>query len=92
LQLFGLKLQEFTIAEGSELVGRPLAEAESRGQGGIVIVAIRHRDSTVEISPSLELVLAAEDKIFVMGHAEQVLSIARKAASERNIMFRGARM
>jgi voltage-gated potassium channel len=92
LQLFGLKLQEFTIAAGSELVGRPLAEAESRGQGGIVIVAIRHRDSTVEISPSLELVLAAEDKIFVMGHAEQVLSIARKAASERNIMFRGARM
>ena len=92
LQLFGLKLQEFTVAAGSELVGRPLAEAESRGQGGVVIVAIRHLDGTMEISPSLELQLAAEDTIFVMGHGEQVLTIARKAGSDRGMMFRGARM
>jgi len=92
LQLFGLKLQEFSVAAGSELVGRPLAEAESRGQGGVVIVAIRHRDGTMEISPSLERSLAAEDTIFVMGHGEQVLSMARKAGSDRGIMFRGARM
>ncbi len=46
LEHFGLKMQEFPVAAGSELVGRPISDAEMRGTGGVVIVAVRHADGT----------------------------------------------
>ena len=92
LEHFGLKMQEFPLAGGSDLVGRPLRDAEMRGSGGVVIVAVRHADGTIVRHPDSELVLASGDTIFVLGHREQLVSISRKSASERPAMFRGARM
>ncbi len=89
---FGLKLQEFPIAEGSELVGQPISHAEIRGQGGVVIVGVQHRDGTIDRRPDTKLVLAAGDTIFALGHEEHLLAIARRAVTERaTIMFRGAK-
>ena len=34
LEHFGLKMQEFLISAGSDLVGQPISDAEMRGQGG----------------------------------------------------------
>ncbi len=89
LEHFGLKLQEFPVAAGSELVGRPISDAEVRGTGGVVIVAVRHADGTVVRRPDSGMALAAGDTIFVLGHSEHVINIARKAVSERQLIFRG---
>ncbi len=92
LEHFGLKMQEFPIAAGSDLIGRKISEAEVRSQGGVVIVAVKHADGTVVRRPDSSMALAAGDTVFVLGHSDQLLAIARRAASERPAMFRGARM
>jgi voltage-gated potassium channel len=92
LEAFGLKMQEFLVAAGSELIGRPISDAEMRGRGGVVIVAIRHADGTLDRSPDSDFLLAEGDTIFVLGHSDHVLSIARRASNERSTMTRTARM
>jgi voltage-gated potassium channel len=92
LEHIGLKLQEYPIAGGSDLVGQPIKSAEVRGQGGVVIVAVRHADGSVVRRPDPGMVLAAGDTIFVLGHSEQLVAIARRAATERPTMFRGAKI
>jgi voltage-gated potassium channel len=92
LEHFGLKMQEFEIVNGSELVGQPIGEAEMRGQGGVVIVAVRHANGAIDRRPDSQFLLAAGDTIFVLGHSEHVVSIARRASSERSAMTRTGRM
>ena len=77
--------------KGSDLIGRPISDAEMRGRGGVVIVAIRHADGTMDRSPDSDFLLASGDTIFVLGHSDHVLSIARRAGSDRTLMFRGAK-
>lgn len=91
LEHFGIKLQEFLLDKGSELVGRALSEAEVRGQGGVLIVAVRHADGTVVRNPNAGLVLTSGDTIFVLGHADQLLAVARRATSSAMMLRGGAR-
>ncbi len=91
LEHFGLKMQEFPVNAGSELVGRPISDAEVRGQGGVVIVAVRQADRTMVRRPEGKFVLSAGDSIIVLGHSEHVISIARRAATDRTVLFRGAK-
>ena len=92
LEHFGLKMQEFPVNAGSELIGRPISDAEVRGKGGVVIVAVRQADGTMVRKPDANFLLSVGDNIIVLGHSEHVISVARRAATDRTVMFRGARM
>lgn len=90
LQELGLRLQEFSLGANSELLGRCIDEVESVAKGHALIVAIGKPDGTVIRNPGSNLVLNSGDTLFALGHADEVLSLGRKAAS-RVTMYRGAR-
>ncbi len=97
LARIGLGMNEFLIEAGSDWVGASLAEVEAAGGIGFLIVAL-HRgvtengpDAEVLRRPPGDTVLAAGDALIVLGYDAVLPTLARKARTEQNMIYRGAR-
>ena len=103
----GLGMNEWTIEAGSDWVGATLAEVETAGGVGFLIVALHRRGPAADKAgllkgageereevirrPPGETVLAAGDALIVLGYDAALPKLARKAKTEHGMIYRGAR-
>jgi len=66
-----LRMEEATIAAGSDLVGKSLVEAQINQKAETLVVAIQRADGGYEFNPRAASVLKAKDVLIVMGNQEQ---------------------
>jgi voltage-gated potassium channel len=92
LQSIGLQIAEAKIESGSPLAGKALRSAELAGAGGVVIVAIKKPDGTMQPHPAPDTVLEAFDTIILLGHSDTLPQLTLKTKSEGTRMYRGARV
>lgn len=67
-----VQLEEFTIADGSRMVGRTLGNLRIGQTTGALVVAIRRNDGQIEPAPKAEAILASGDTLIVIGSPESV--------------------
>ncbi|MHB0976966.1 MAG: potassium channel family protein [Candidatus Aquicultorales bacterium] len=72
------RLAEFKVGLESPLAGRELKEADVRGRTGALIMAVKHKDGTINHNPAPTTVLHQGDRLIVLGTADQLESL-RKA-------------
>jgi voltage-gated potassium channel len=73
------RLQEIQLEVDSCFVGRSIAEARIREITGAQVVAILRADGTVDANPSASSLLVAQERLVVLGTADQVAVLAEKA-------------
>ena len=71
LQLHDVDISTFRIAQGSQLIGKTLAQIDLRGSYGVSVVTIR-RDSQLLSNPSADTLLHSDDLLFVLGSSEKI--------------------
>lgn len=73
------RLQEIQLEVDSCFVGRTIADARIREITGAQVVAILRADGTVDANPSASSLLVAQERLVVLGTADQVAVLAEKA-------------
>jgi len=69
----------------SELASRTLEQARIRRELGIIVLAIRKRDGSMQFNPPAEAIIAAGDHLIVMGEPnnlralENMMSVAARS-------------
>ena len=76
-----LSMEQVKIQEGSGLVGQTIVEAGIRQKFGLIVVAIRRADGTMEFNPSPESVLRAGDEMVVLGRPQSVKALGEGVAA-----------
>jgi K+/H+ antiporter YhaU regulatory subunit KhtT len=62
----GLRVEEITVEEGSELDGLTVGALRAREIEGLVVVAIRNEDQGWEMGPAGDRAFAAGEKVVVI--------------------------
>lgn len=75
-------LEWVRVDEGSDAVGRSLAELDFRNRTGATVVAIQHEDETTESNPSPETTLRAGDTLIVLGPREACQTVLDLVAGD----------
>ena len=76
-----LSMEQVKIVERSDLVGQTIVEAGIRQRFGLIVVAIRRADGTMEFNPSPESVLRAGDEMVVLGRPQSVKELGEGVAA-----------
>lgn len=91
LNQIGLTLNEFRIAENSQLAGRAVLEIDFGGNGRCVVVALRKADGDVMRQPPPETIVDAGDTLIVLGVESAMPQLISRATTARPQMtYRGA--
>ena len=77
-----LQIEETVIGTGSPLAGVALKDTKIRQDLGIIIVAIRKPDGTMQFNPPHDTVIAAGDLLITLGRPEQLDKLARMANAD----------
>ena len=85
-----VEMAELAIGSGSLLVGKTVREAEVRGKGSFIVVALRQADGTTKPHPGSTQTIAAGDTLIVLGHQGDLPAFARHYALESELRYRGA--
>lgn len=85
----GLQAEELVIAADSPLVGRTLAEIETAGAHGYLIVGIRFADGTTLMHPPTSTPVGAGDGIVVLGYHDDIPRMSTRAPAPRPVTYRG---
>jgi voltage-gated potassium channel len=67
-----LQIEEVQVADGSQLLGSTLAEADIRKRLGIIILAIRRSTGVLEFNPGAEHSISAGDYLIAMGDSHKL--------------------
>ncbi|MGV8075466.1 MAG: potassium channel family protein [Syntrophobacteraceae bacterium] len=67
-----LRMEELTIPENAEFVGKELMNSGIRGRYNLIVVAIKRRDETMIYNPSPQELLHAGDILVVIGPQENL--------------------
>jgi voltage-gated potassium channel len=62
-----VEVDEIVVTAASPLVGKALADAQTRSRSGLLVVAVKKSDGAMTFNPGADLVFAAGDRIIVMG-------------------------
>lgn len=76
-----LSMEQVRISEGSALIGQTIADAGIRQRFGVIIVAIRRAEGTMEFNPSPESLIRAGDEMVVLGRPESVKALGERVAA-----------
>ena len=76
-----LSMEQVKIVERSDLVGQTIVEAGIRQRFGLIVVAIRRADGTMEFNPSPESVIRAGDELVVLGRPQSVKELGERVAA-----------
>jgi voltage-gated potassium channel len=76
-----LSMEQVKIQEGSALVGQTIVEAGIRQKFGLIVVAIRRADGTMDFNPSPESVIRAGDELVVLGRPQSVKALGERVAA-----------
>jgi len=75
-----LSMEQVKIVEGSPLVGQTIVEAGIRQKFGLIVVAIRRAEGTMDFNPSPESVIRAGDELVVLGRPQSVKALEERVA------------
>lgn len=67
-----LQIEEMRVAEGSQLVGASLHEADIRHHLGVVVLAIRRAGGRLDFNPGPEQTISAGDFLIAMGDSQKL--------------------
>jgi voltage-gated potassium channel len=67
-----VEVDEIVVADTSSLVGKALAEAQTRSRSGLLVVAVKKSGGAMTFNPGAELAFGAGDRIIVMGKQEDI--------------------
>lgn len=67
-----VEIDEWTIPANSTLVGRTVAEAETRRRHGLLVVAVKHAHGKMTFNPEASFAFSAGDIIIVMGRPTDI--------------------
>jgi voltage-gated potassium channel len=76
-----LSMEQVRIQEGSSLVGQTIVDAGIRQNFGVIIVAIRRADGTMEFNPSPDATIQAGDEMVVLGQPQSVKALGERVAA-----------
>jgi voltage-gated potassium channel len=76
-----LSMEQVRIQERSGLVGQSIVDAGIRQKFGVIIVAIRRADGTMEFNPAPDAVLRAGDELVVVGRPQSVKALGERVAA-----------
>jgi voltage-gated potassium channel len=74
-----LELEEYSINDGSKIVGKSLAELEIKQKTGATILAIKHGSGKFNLQPGASTVVGHGDVLVALGTSQQ-LELLRKMA------------
>jgi voltage-gated potassium channel len=76
-----LSMEQVRIHEKSALGGQTIVDAGIRQKFGVIVVAIRHAEGTMEFNPSPESVIRAGDEMVVLGRPQSVKALEERVAA-----------
>jgi len=76
-----LSMEQVRIQEGSGLVGQTIVDAGIRQKYGVIVVAIRRADGSMDFNPSPESVIRAGDELVVLGRPQSVKALGEGVAA-----------
>ena len=75
--LLELRVEEVHVPEASKFVGANLGDSEIRSQSGAIIIAIRHADGLLNLSPEADARITADATLVGIGTRQQLESLHR---------------
>jgi voltage-gated potassium channel len=78
LLTIGIEIQQFEVTGTSRMIGQTVGGLESSGDGGFVVVAVRRAGGSLVRNPERAFQFAEEDRVLVMGHAEDLPGLIRR--------------
>jgi len=75
-----LSMEQVRVPQQSTLVGQSIVDAGVRQKFGVIIVAIKRADTTMEFNPPPEAVIRAGDELVVLGAPQSVKSLEEMIA------------
>jgi voltage-gated potassium channel len=76
-----LSMEQVLVAGASTLVGQRIADSGIRQRFGVIIVAIKRADGTMEFNPPPEAVIQAGDEMVVLGRPNSVKALEEVVAA-----------
>lgn len=76
-----LSMEQVHIREGSGLVGQTILDAGIRQKYGVIVVAIRRTDGTMDFNPPHDATIRAGDEMVVLGRPESVKALGEQVAA-----------
>ena len=76
-----LAMEQIPLTEASELAGRSLQQANLRQRYGVVVVAIKRADGTMDFNPAPDAAMLAGDDLVVLGRPEHLRGLEEAAGS-----------
>lgn len=74
-----LQIEEVAIGPRGALVGAQIKDNRIRQELGVIVVAVRKPDGTMQFNPTPETTLEAGDVVIVLGHKEQLARLENLA-------------
>ncbi len=71
-QIAEVEVDELTIPEGSPLVGITVRDSQTRSRHGLLIVAVRHGEATMQFNPGGDARFEVGTSVVVMGRTEDI--------------------
>lgn len=92
LHRIGLRLTDVPITTQSGLVGSPIGDLNVTGMPGVVVVALRRPDGTVERKPKTSVKLQANDTLILLSHHETTIQLSLRTSSTASRQYRGVKL
>lgn len=67
-----LQIEEIRVADGSSLLGASLAESDIRKRLGIIVLAIRRKNGTLDFNPGADHTISPGDFLIAMGDSAKL--------------------
>jgi len=85
----GVHLEEVPVLEGSPFASSTVSDVENRGEGSLLVVALRRGEEVIR-KPDSGMVLEVGDRLIVIGHSDSAGRLLRKTS--RSVQYRGAKI
>lgn len=92
LAQINIQLDELTVKENSQLMGKTIGELEIRGKGTFIVVALRQQEGATITHPNPSLVLNSGDVLLLMGHQGDIPKFASRYALKSGMRYRGGQV
>jgi voltage-gated potassium channel len=70
-----IDMEEVSINEGSELIGKKLRDTQISEKAGLIVLAIRRENDQFIFNPKANEILRLDDKMLVVGSKEQIKTL-----------------
>jgi voltage-gated potassium channel len=87
-----LYIQLTEVVVDTALAGYTIGDLAIRGKGAFIIVALRRADGEIIIHPGQSVYFKKDDILMLMGHQDDLPTLAQQAALRREMRYRGAQM